>query len=419
MPIPELYDHQLNALQKLKSGKVLCGGVGSGKSLTALAWYYLENGGELMSLMGDEYVPMNDPPADLYIITTAFKRNRFEWENEMAPFLLTTGPNSLYRNGKPKVTVDSWNNIKKYTEVRDAYFIFDEQRVVGRGVWVQSFLRIVKHNRWILLSATPGDVWEDYIPLFIANGFYRSRWQFEKEHIVFSKFSKFPKVERYLDVPRLERQRDKILVDMDFERGVRYHHEDCFADYNRALYKKIEKDRWDIWKNEPIQNYGSFSFALKRVANSDISRQRLVEQIADRTPKLIIFYNFDYELEILEKLAYPDGTKVAQYNGHKHEEIPNATRWVYLVNYASGAEGWNCVETDTIIFYSQHPSYRISVQAAGRIDRLNTPFKDLYFYHLKSLSQIDLDMSRAWKEKKDFNERRYIQNRYPSFEEVA
>lgn len=401
-----LFNYQLDAIGRMKNGCILCGGVGSGKSLTAISYYYLQNGGNICSVQGDEYVPMDDPPPDLYIITTARKRDTFEWEKEMAPFLLSVDrETNLYSN---KVVVDSWNNVLKYADVKDAFFIFDEQRVVGSGVWVKSFLKIAKNNRWILLSATPGDTWQDYIPVFIANGFYKNRSQFTQEHIVYSRFSKFPKVDRYLNTGRLVRLRNSILVNMDFHRETIAHHEDIYVDYDAATYREVMRNRWDIWEDKPIENAGGLCLALRKIVNSAEGRQIMVLELLEKHPKMIIFYNFDYELELLKELAYPEGTEVAEWNGHKHQPIPDGSKWVYLVQYTAGAEGWNCIRTDTILFFSQNYSYKVMVQSSGRIDRLNTPFRDLYYYHLKSHSSIDLAIAKALKEKKTFNERSFV-----------
>lgn len=401
-----LYDHQIDALHRMKNGCVLCGGVGSGKSITAIGYYYLINGGDKHTLTGGYYHPMKKKPMDLYIITTATKRDTFEWDKELAPFLLASGQNTEpYEN---LVVIDSWNNIRKYVDIEDAFFIFDEQRVVGSGIWVKSFLKIVKKNRWILLSATPGDTWSEYIPLFIANGFYRNRSQFLREHAVYSKYAKFPKIERYLEEGKLEWYRRQILIDMKFNRPTESHHVDIFADYDAKLYKQIMRGRWDVWKDKPIENAAGLCYALRKAVNMDSSRQTELLEICEKHPKIIIFYNFDYELDILRTIGYPEGTKIAEWNGHKHEAIPKADRWIFLVQYTAGAEGWNCTETDTILFYSQNYSYKVMVQASGRIDRLNTPFTDLYFYHLKSRSGIDLAISKALSEKKTFNENRFV-----------
>ncbi len=406
----ELYDYQKKAVSQMKNGCILCGGVGSGKSRTALAYYFFQEGGELLgNVAGDNYLPMNDPPKDLYIITTARKRDTLEWEGELSPFLLSTkSEHNLYHN---KVIVDSWNNIKKYSEVTDAFFIFDEQRVVGSGAWVKSFLKITKSNQWILLSATPGDTWQDYIPVFIANGFYRNRTEFTREHIVYSRFSKFPKVDRYLNVGRLIRQRNDILVNMDFKRTTVSHHEDIFVSYNIEKYKDVGRTRWNPYKDEPIVNAGELCYVWRKIVNTDQSRQVALLEIIEKHPRAIIFYNFDYELELLKELFIPHADtmffEIAEWNGHCHQSVPECESWVYLVQYNAGAEGWNCIKTDTIIFYSQNYSYKIMQQSAGRIDRLNTPYKDLYYYHLKTRSGIDLAISRALRDKKDFNESRY------------
>ena len=403
----ELRDYQLEAISKMKNGCILNGGVGSGKSLTSLSYYYLQNGGSLEFLSGKDYIPMPNPPKDLYIITTARKRDTFEWEGELSHFLLSTHEElNKYDN---KVIVDSWNNIQKYKDVEDAFFIFDEQRVVGSGAWVKAFLKIAKKNQWILLSATPGDTWSDYIPVFIANGFYKNKTEFMREHAVFSRFSKYPKIEKYIGTGKLIRQRREILVDMKFERETVQHHYDIYVEYDNKLYKDVMKRRWDIWNDEPIINASGLCYALRKIVNSHESRSTKLLELFETHQKMIVFYNFDYELEILKSLYFGEDVIVAEWNGHKHEPTPTGNRWVYLVQYTAGAEGWNCITTDTIVFYSLNYSYKIMHQSAGRIDRLNTPYKDLHYYYLKSRSGIDLAIERALNDKRKFNESSFIQ----------
>ena len=397
-----LRDYQLDAVDRMQNGCILCGGVGSGKSRTSLAYYYKEQGGILGT---KSYVKMKKPK-DLYVITTARKRDTLEWEGEFGPFLISTNPEvSCYKH---KVVVDSWNNIGKYKDVEGAFFIFDEQRVVGSGAWVKSFLKITKVNDWILLSATPGDTWQDYIPVFIANGFYRNKTEFNREHVVFSRYSKFPKVDRYLNTGRLIRLRNRILVDMDFNRPTTAHHEDVYVRYDISKYKDTMKNRWDPFKNEPIQQAAGLCYVLRRIVNEDQARQVSLLEIFEKHPRMIVFYNFDYELDILKGIYYGDSVDIAEWNGHKHQPVPESDRWVYLVQYTAGAEGWNCIRTDTIVFYSQNYSYKIMEQSAGRIDRMNTPYRDLYYYHLKSRSGIDLAISKALHSKKKFNERKFV-----------
>ena len=397
-----LYDHQKEALAKMKNGCILCGGVGSGKSRTGLAYYYVRQGG----LIGTEnYIPMKNPK-DLYIITTAQKRDKCEWEGELATFLLSKHPESNYYQNK--VVIDSWNNVAKYKDVENAFFIFDEQRVVGYGEWAKAFIKIAKVNEWILLTATPGDTWADYIPVFIANGFYRNKKDFVDQHVIYDWRAKYPKIDRYLAINRLIRLRNSILITMDFERKAVSHHEDIPVHYDVAKYRLLTKTRWNPWEERPIESAGELCLAMRRIVNSDESRSVAVLEILEDHPKAIIFYNFDYELDILRNLGYSEGTEIAEWNGHKHQEIPTGDKWVYLVQYTAGCEGWNCITTDTIIFYSQNYSYRVMVQAAGRIDRMTTPFQDLHYYHLKSFSGIDLAISKALSAKKDFNAGNFV-----------
>lgn len=398
-----LYPFQYDAVKRMRNGCILKGGVGSGKSRTSLFYYMKECGGWIDI---EEYIPMTNPK-DLIIITTAQKRNLGEWGEELVPYLLYPDKETSLTRYGTKVIIDSWNNIGKYSDIKDSFFILDEDRVTGTGVWVKHFLKIAKNNDWIILSATPGDCWEDYTAVFIANGFFKNRTEYRREHFIYSRYSKYPRVEGYINETRLIRLRDRILIDMDFDRKTNPHHEYIECDYDRIKYRETMRNRWDPYKNEPIQQASGLCYVLRQIVNTDESRQVAVLELLEKHPRAIIFYNHDHELDILLNLAYPEGTVVAQYNGHKHDKLPESERWVYLVNYTAGNSGWNCIKTNCIIFYSQTYSYKVLLQSCGRIDRLNTPYNDLYYYHLKSKSGIDLAIAKALKEKKQFNERKF------------
>lgn len=384
------------AVDHLHSGSILCADVGTGKSRTALA-YFLEKecGG---SLHIGKNMDVSFRPKDLYIITTARKRDTYEWHDEARPFGIFEDGSGI---GGIRLTVDSWNNIGKYVGVHGAFFIFDEQRVLGSGKWVRSFLKIVKTNRWILLTATPGDTWMEYVPVFIANRFYTSRRDFCDQHVIWERWSKYPKVKDYYNTGILLKHRNDLLVRMESQKETIPHHETIYLGYDRETSKLIMKTRWNPYLNQPIVDAGELCRILRKIANEDPSRMAEVKEILKSHPKAIIFYNFDYELEMLRKLP----TTVAEWNGHKHEPLPTGDKWAYLVQYSAGAEGWNCITTDTIIFYSQNYSYKLMTQAAGRIDRMNTPYVDLFYFHLSSHSPIDMAITKALSRKKNFNEK--------------
>lgn len=406
----KLGQHQIDAVNKLENGNILCGGVGTGKSRTALAYYICKVcDGRINSKTSENYITIKRP-TDLVIITTARKRDTLEWDEELAQFGLCKD-RELSLFPELGIWIDSWNNIKKYEHFQDAFFIFDEQRVVGKGAWVKSFYKITKKNQWILLTATPGDDWQDYIPVFIANGFYRNRSEFLSEHAVYNQYiTKFPKIDRYVGTKRLCRYRDQITVYMSYKKKTTPHTNYILVEYPKDLYKSIYKNRWNVITDQPIKNISELCALLRRVVNSDESRIEKVKELVKKHKRTIIFYNFDFELQILKDMGEELQIVTHEWNGHEHQELPNTDEWIYLVQYAAGAEGWNCITTDTIIFYSLNYSYKATVQAAGRIDRLNTPYTDLNYYYLYSHSPIDLAIRRCLQQKKNFNETKFIKS---------
>lgn len=397
-----LYDYQMDAVERMHNGCILCGSVGSGKSRTGLFYYFKENGGWI-----DEngYTPMRKPQ-DLYIITTAKKRDSLEWLGELANYLLYPDKNGKTKWGNT-IIVDSWNNLPKYKDVENAFFLLDEQRLVSYGAWTKSFLKIAKSNSWILLSATPADTYSDYLPVFLANGYYRNKTEFNEEHVIYSRYCKFPKIDRYVNTKRLDRLVDHTLVIMDYTHKITKHNIDVVCTYDMSKYRDVIRKRWDIFNDEPLQDAGGLCRTLRRVVTSDESRQIKLLEVLEKHPRAIIFYNYNYERDILLSLAYGEDVEVAEWTGHKHQPVPQSEKWVYICQYTSACEGWECTKTDCTIFFSPSYSYKVMVQAAGRIDRLNTPFDELYYYHLKSKSGIELAISKALSQKKKFNERKF------------
>lgn len=427
--VVELYPEQQKAVDELGNGKILWGGTGAGKSITAMAYFFDKVLGGVRGDFGSIHAPK-----DIYVITTARKRDDLDWEDEAIKFGITKQRNASI--GGVLLTVDSWNNIERYKDVKDAFFIFDEQRAVGSGAWSQTFIKIARANQWILLSATPGDTWIDYIPVFVANGWYKNRTAFKREHVVYSSHTKFPKVERYLGTGRLVRLRNQVLVHMPMDRHTVWHHHEIRVQHDEELMGRVEKDRWHVYENRPLRDVGEMFAVMRKVANSDSSRMEALRTLTTKHPRLIVFYNFDYELEMLRGLsgshrssseADSTGAKstlslsteststpttsrssfeVAEWNGHRHDPIPTSDRWVYLVQYTAGAEGWNCTQTNAVAFWSLTYSFKQYHQAHGRIDRLNTPYVDLHAYSLVSKSFIDRAIKLSLSSKRSFNERK-------------
>lgn len=382
----DLYPHQKKAVDDLSNGKILWGGVGAGKSLTAAAYYIAK-----------------EAPRDVYVITTAKKRDSLDWESEFVKYGVYKSEDATTAG---VLTVDSWNNIKKYGNVHGAFFIFDEQRLVGSGAWVKSFLRIAKRNRWILLSATPGDTWLDYIPVFVANGYYRNRTEFKDMHVEYEQYSKFPKVKQYHNTGKLIKYRNELLVHMPYLMHTTRHSEDILVEYDVELLQTAMKKRWNPYEERPIKSIAEFFYILRKIVYSDPSRLEKLKGLMEKHPRIIVFYNFDCELEMLRTLG--DSVTIAEWNGHKHEDVPTTDRWLYLVQYTAGSEGWNCTTTNAMVFYSLTYSYKQWKQAHGRNDRLNTPYSDLFYYSLLSKAPIDGAVKTALDEKHSFNEAKFI-----------
>lgn len=378
----ELFPHQELALKRLKSGSILNGGVGSGKTITSLVFF-----------------KKHFSDRKLVVITTAKKRDSGDWEDDAE------------KVGVKIERVDSWNNITNYLWFNNVFFIFDEQRVVGYSTWGKSFIKICRNNKWLLLTATPGDTWLDYMPVFIANGFYRNKTDFIDQHVEYDQWVKYPKVKCYHNTSKLIRHRNEVLIPMDFKRSTKRIRKFIKSKFDKESYEIILNQRWNIFEDRPIVNVSELMQCLRKVVASDYDRMYNARFLMDIHDRLIVFYNYDYELDILKNLATEIGKEYWQWNGHRHDDIPDQDQWLYLVQYTAGAEGWNCISTNVIMFYSLNYSFKIVEQAEGRIDRLNTKYTDLEYYYLTSDSAIDKSVYKSLVTKEKFNESAWLKGK--------
>lgn len=369
----ELYAHQLDAVKRLHSGAVLAGKVGSGKTLAALQYYK-----EVYS-----------KTLELIVITTAKKRNDGDWVTE-AGLLDLEEP-----------TVDSWNNIDSYVN-RRGFFIFDEQHASGSGKWAKKFIKIAKANKWIMLSATPGDRWIDYIPVFIANGMVKDKTTFNNEYVVYNPNTPFPQILYYRNTFELEGMRKAILVVMPDKRDTQRHRKNVITEYDRFLYDEVQKTRFNPFIKKPIKNKSEYTQIMRKLVSTSPARIFEFGDLVTRFDRSIVFYNYDYELDIITRVLKEKGINIFTYNGKHHDPSPTDGTWCYVVQY-SAAEAWNNISTNRMIFYSPNYSYKVVEQCEGRIDRINTSFKNLYYYTLVSDAPIDKAVIKANKEKKVFN----------------
>lgn len=402
MPGVNLRQFQHECVQALRSGKVLAAGVGAGKSIMALYWYVTKcctvrtshnANGELFQIMPGS--------PDLVIITTAKKRDNHEWDDELYRYALHQGENSK-KMGRVHVTIDSWNNITKYVDT-SAVFIFDEQRAIGSGAWSKAFVRIARRNPWVMLSATPADTWSDWCPIFVADGFYRNRTEFFRRHAVYSRYTKYPRIDRWIDEDYLNRCRDRVLVTCEVPRETERVVHQLTCAYDKETVRKAMKTRWNPETEEPFLNATELCFYLRRVIDTDPTRLSYAAHVVRDHRKVIIFYTLRAELEQILKLEEVTGVPVYQYNGGRHDDLPQGNSWVYAVQFQAGSEGWNCTSCNTVLYWSLPYSYKQAEQAAGRIDRLDTSYKTLNYYIMRSFAPLDLGIIRALRNKENFN----------------
>ena len=192
-------------------------------------------------------------------------------------------------------------------------------------------------------------------------------------------------------------------------------------------YRKISNDKVYEFKDGTLEIYDTLGAGVmlqRQLASGYISKGGNTE-VLDKSKldwmrdflegydeRVVVFYNYNAELEQLKQLLERLDRPYSEYNGHRKDlrAFQESSEGVVLANYGSASTGINdFVIASTMVMYSLTTSYIDFEQAKKRIDRIGQTKKPL-FYFLIMKGTIDARVYHSLQEGKDFDERMYAEH---------
>ena len=401
----KLYPHQVRALEKTKNFNHVA--------------YYLDMGlGK--TFVGSEKLKMLNTNHNLIVCQ---KSKLQDWYEHMKTYYpeYNTFIYSKTREIPPKSVIIInydlvWRRPELLTTLKNFTLMLDESSLIQNEKSNRSkFILKMKPTNVILLSGTPtGGKYEQLWSQLKLLGWNISKRLYWDEFIKFVKIDVggFPikKVTGYKNVDRLKdklRTHGAIFMKSDEVFQLPKQIENIIKVDNTKEYKKFNKDR--LIKIDDTELVGDTSLTkmlyLRQLSsqynsNKTAALKDLLESTNDR---VIVFYNFDKELEIIQEICNKLEKPISMINGHE-KNLKNFTECndcVLLGQYQAAAMGLNLQLSNKIIYFSLPLQSELFMQSKKRIHRIGQE-KTCFYWYLITKNSIEEQIFETLKQRRDY-----------------
>ncbi|MBL0992197.1 MAG: DEAD/DEAH box helicase [Escherichia coli] len=414
----KLFDYQKEAIENFESKPLNLSDVGTGKSYMSIGSY------------------VKSECSKLLIICLAPKVNDFVEDSEIFNLNVTALNKGTKKNkellSESNLVAISFESSWRLTELnkwvdKDTFIIIDESHKVSVSKskvtkFVMGLSKRAKYN--YLCTATPvsnGKLENWYPQLFISNVFRKPKKEFEQLFVIKQMRQmgsmRFMQITGYRNEHLLEQMIDEASVKYKRDKG--YLPEDyVYKTKKPAMYNKLKKSR--LYKDDndlrvELDNSSKLFNSLRQVSHgflNGISKQVSKEPFerldaileTHNNERVVIFYNYKWEAEMLKQLLDKLKRPYGEYNGSVKDLKPfkNNDNGVVLAQYKSASTGINdFVISNVMVFNSMPLSSTEYLQAKGRTDRHGQDKTPLY-YHIVPDTPIEKKIFSVVTNGKDF-----------------
>ncbi|WP_368076685.1 SNF2-related protein [Clostridium tyrobutyricum] len=399
----KLYPHQIQALKETEK--------------FSRVGYFLDMGlGK--TFVGSEKLNQLDAPYNLLICQ---KSKIDDWYDHFKSYYdyKVIKYNKAQEISRHSVVIINYDLIWRRPELmklKDFTLMCDESSMIKNEKSERAkFILKMKAKNIILLSGTPtGGKYEQLWSQCKLLGWKISKklyWQeFIKSVLLDIGGFKIKKVTGYKNVDRLKRKLHEygavfMKTDEVFELPEQI--EQKIKIKNTKEYKIFKKDRLITINNTELVGDTSLTKMLYLRQLSSQYNKNKVNQLKDilesTEDRIIIFYNFNKELEIIKKLCEKLDKPISIINGAV-KDLDNFNQYnnsITLVQYQAGAMGHNLQKSNKIIYFSLPLQSELFEQSKKRIHRIGQE-KTCFYWYLITQNSIEEQIYQTLKERRDY-----------------
>lgn len=392
-----LFDYQKEAIENYKEKSFNLSDTGVGKTVMALGSFIESKCKKLLVIclapkvvdFAEDGVLMN---VDITPLNRGSKKNK----------------ELLAESDKVAISFESVWRIPEFLKWvdEDTFIIIDEShKVANTSSKVTKYvMKLSKKAKYTYLcTATPisNGKYEQYYPqlkmLGVYNGTKKEYYNmFVDERMTRMGGSQFMQITGYRNIDLLENMVNQCSV--NYKRDKPYLPEDyVYKTKKPAMFNKLKKNRMYKTDNGEVielDNSSKLFNALRCVShgfllgiNKQVSKEPFerLQAILEthNNERVVIFYNYNIELEMLKQLLSKLKRPTSEYNGARKDlkEFKGKYNGVVLAHYKSASTGINDFVISNVMVFNSLPLSSIELtQSKGRIDRQGQGKKPMYYF---------------------------------------